>query len=135
MGAMASDMIVAPGPCRPSTWGKIVRRYPPTPSFLNPLISNVLGLRRFYDDVVFDPVLPRRADGLTLDLVVAGRPIRYLFHVTGDGFSPGEVRVNGRLLPGGRYAPNPNRRGGLLVASAAFDAALDRATNLVEIFV
>jgi len=103
--------------------------------FLNQLISNVLGLRRFYDDMVFDPVLPLRADGLTFDLQVDGRPVRYLFHVTGDGFSPRKVVVNGRPLPGGRYAPNPYRDGGLLVGMSVFRDALDRAENVVEVFV
>ena len=46
----------------------------------------------------------------------------------------GEVRVNGRPLPGGRYAANPYRRGGFLVAKTAFSEALDRADNVVEIF-
>jgi 1,2-beta-oligoglucan phosphorylase len=103
--------------------------------FLNQLISNVLGLRRSYDDMVFDPVLPRRADGLTYDVDVDDRPVRYLFHVTGAGFSPRQVLVNGRPLPGGRYAPNPYRAGGLLVEMRAFRDALDPATNLVEIFI
>jgi cellobiose phosphorylase len=88
--------------------------------------------------MVFDPVLPKRADGLTFDVEVDGRPVRYLFHVTGDGVSPREVLVNGRALPGGRYAPNPYRPGGMLVAMPAFLAALDALDgeqNLVEVFV
>jgi len=103
--------------------------------FVNQLISNVLGLRTHYDDVVFDPVLPGRADGLTLDMEHSGRPVQYLFHVAGAGFSPREVRVNGRALEGGRYQDNPYRAGGLLVSRRAFTEALDPATNLVEIFV
>ncbi len=103
--------------------------------FLNLLMSNVLGLRRMFDDVVFDPVLPAQADGLTLDLEDRGRRVTYRYHVTGAGLSPREVRVNGRALPGGRYADNPYRAGGLLFATKVFDAALDRPRNLVEIFV
>jgi len=103
--------------------------------YLNQLISNVLGLRTSFDDVVLDPVLPRRADGLTFDLEFEGRPVRYLYHVAGDGFSPREVRVNGLLSPGGRYADNPYRPGGRLMSKADFGAALDRDENLVEIFI
>ncbi len=101
--------------------------------FVNQLISNVLGLRGWFDDVLFDPVLPLRADGLTFDVEYQGRPVRYLYHVTGRGYSPREVRVNGRSLPGGRYSDNPYRPGGLLIPKAAFLEALDRDTNLVEI--
>ncbi len=103
--------------------------------FVNQLISNVLGLRRHFDDVVFDPVLPSRADGLTFDVEHEGRPVRYVFHVAGDGFSPREVRVNGCPLPGGRYENNPYRAGGLLVSRRAFAEALVPGGNLVEVFV
>jgi CRISPR-associated protein Csx3 len=103
--------------------------------FVNQLISRVLGLRTHYDDAVFDPVLPGCADGLTFDVEHDGRPVRYLFHVAGAGFSPSEVRVNGRPLEGGRYQDNPYRAGGLLVSRRAFAKALDPAGNLVEIFV
>jgi 1,2-beta-oligoglucan phosphorylase len=103
--------------------------------YLNQLISNVLGLRSYFDDVVIDPVLPRKADGLTFDFKYQGRAVRYLYRVTGDGFSPREVRVNGRPLPGGRYTDNPYRRGGMLISKRAFGEALDQDENLVEIFV
>jgi Cellobiose phosphorylase len=103
--------------------------------YINQLISNVLGLRTYFDDVVFDPVLPRRADGLTFDFDHQGRPVRYLYHVSGEGFSPREVRVNGRQLTGGRYADNPYRPGGMLIPRRAFGEALDRDENLVEVFI
>jgi 1,2-beta-oligoglucan phosphorylase len=103
--------------------------------WINQVISNVLGVRTSFDDVVLDPVLPRRADGLTFDFEYEGRPVRYLYHVGGDGFSPREVRINGRPMPGDRYADNPYRSGGMLISKRAFGAALDRDENLVEIFV
>ncbi len=103
--------------------------------YINQLISNVLGLRRSFDDVVLDPVLPRGADNLTFDFEYEGRPVRYLYHVAGDGFAPRKVLVNGRRLPADRYADNPYRPGGLLVSNRAFREALDRDENLVEIFV
>ncbi len=103
--------------------------------YINQLISNVLGLRAYFDDVVLDPVLPRRVDGLTFDFPFQGSPVRYLYHVTGDGFSPREVRVNGRPLTGGRYADNPYRAGGMLISKGAFANVLDQDENLVEIFI
>jgi len=103
--------------------------------YLNQVISNVLGLRTYFEDVVFDPVLPRRADGLTFDAEHDGRPVQYRWHVVGEGFGPTEVRVNGRSLAGRRSSDNPYRAGGLLVSRDVFSAALDGAENVVEIFV
>ncbi|HET9521294.1 MAG TPA: hypothetical protein VFO73_09640, partial [Candidatus Limnocylindrales bacterium] len=103
--------------------------------FLNQLISNVLGIRTFFDDVVLDPVLPRRADGLTFDFAFDGRRVEYRYRVTGDGFSPREVHVNGRRFPRERYADNPYRRGGMLIERRAFSESLDADRNLIEIVV
>ncbi len=103
--------------------------------YINQLISNVLGLRTWFDDVVIDPVLPQDADGLTFDVERDGRAVRYLYHVSGDGYGPNEVHVNGRPLVDARTTENPYRRGGFLVGRAVFDAALDRATNVVEVFI
>lgn len=102
---------------------------------LNQLVSNVLGLRRHFDEVIVDPVLPSRADGLTFDIEEDGRRIQYQFRVSGEGCPPTEVRVNGVPLGGGRRTANPYRTGGLAFQRTAWDAALDRDANLVEVFV
>jgi CRISPR-associated protein Csx3 len=102
--------------------------------FLNQLVSNVLGLRTLFDEVVFDPVLPRAADGLTFDVDRDGRAVRYRYRVRGDGWSPAAVLVNGRPLEG-RRSEHPYRAGGFVVPREAFDAALDRDRNVVEIHV
>ncbi|CAN5138338.1 hypothetical protein BH24CHL7_BH24CHL7_00050 [soil metagenome] len=103
--------------------------------YINQLISNVIGLRTYFDDVVFDPVLPPDADGLTFDFEFDGRPVRYVYHVAGAGHSPLEVKVNGRLMPSDRYSDNPYRRGGMRFSKQAFGAALDRDRNVVEVFI
>ncbi len=102
--------------------------------YLRQLIANVLGLRLAFDDVVFDPVLPARADGLTFERDEDGRWVRYRFHVSGGAGSVPEVRVNGVAMAGRRDASNPYRVGGLLVSRQSWAAALDRPDNLVEVF-
>jgi cellobiose phosphorylase len=97
-------------------------------------VSNVLGVRGLFDDVVLDPVLPRAADGLTFDIELDGRPVRFRYDVQGDGFGPRAVRVNGHHMPGDRPDENPYRRGGLRIPKATFMGALDdHALNLVDI--
>ena len=100
--------------------------------FLAQLVERIMGVRGWYDDLVIDPVLPQRADGACLDLVREGRRIRFRYEVTGDGVGPSAVRVNGRALEA-RRATEPYRTGGLLVARTAFQAALDRAENVVDV--
>lgn len=103
--------------------------------YIHQLISNVLGLREHFDDVLLDPVLPRSVDGLTFDLDYAGKAVRYVYRVQGNGFSPREVRVNGRVLTSERYSENPYRRGGMLIPKRDFITALDQEKNVVEIHI
>jgi cellobiose phosphorylase len=102
--------------------------------YLNQLISSVLGIRRLFGDVVLDPVLPRHADGLTFDLEFEGRRVRYEYAVTGDGYAPSSVKVNGRTVAG-EQLENPYRPGGLQIPAETFRAALDRDENRVRIVI
>jgi cellobiose phosphorylase len=97
------------------------------------IIMNMLGVREQFADVLLDPVLPTRLNGLTFDFEYAGKPVRYEYHITGDGFSPRRVTVNGADIGPARYADNPYRRGGMLISKSDFMEALDRAENMVVI--
>jgi cellobiose phosphorylase len=99
------------------------------------VVLNMLGVRECFSDVLLDPVLPRAWDGSSFAFEYAGRPVRYLYHVTGDGFSPHRVVVNGMDVRTLRYADNPYRRGGVLIPKIEFVQALNRPENLVEIHV
>lgn len=103
--------------------------------YLNQLISNVLGLRLAFDDVIFDPVLPARADGLTFDFELLGKAARFVYRVSATGGRRLAVRINGLDLPDDRREPNPYRPGGLLVSRRDVLASLDPDANLVEILV
>lgn len=100
--------------------------------FLNQLVGNLLGLRDHYDRAVFDPVLPAEADGLTFEQDRDGRRVRYRYRLSGSGRPARTVRVNGRAMETAPW-PNPYREGGVTVARPAFEAALDRPDNLVDI--
>lgn len=93
----------------------------------------LLGLRESFDDVIFDPVLPRHLDGLTADTHLLGRPILVTYHVRQGEFSPRSVRINGTELPTARREANPYRAGGLRVSRSELAARLAPADNLIEI--
>lgn len=102
--------------------------------YIHQLIAQFLGLRRLFDDLVFDPVMPKKLDGLSFDFEHEGKKVTFVFHVSGRTYSPTSVEVNGRAVEAAaRYAENPYRRGGLLVSKKAFDALLDRPKNRVDI--
>lgn len=79
--------------------------------FLRQLFQGVLGLRILRDSVVFDPVLPADADGLRLDVELAGemRSVRYAVRPGADrvevrgGSSDGELRSLAGSTVSGRY--------------------------------
>jgi len=89
--------------------------------------SRVLGLRRHYDRVYLDPILPEAANGLEATLTWEGKPLKVVFHRG----SPA-VRLNGRPLETVE-APHPYRRGGFSIPAALFSALLKDDRNLLEI--
>ena len=95
------------------------------------VITRLLGLRRHYEHVVLDPVLPAALNGLEADVRFLGRLIRWRYRVTARG-EPA-VRINGVTPAGLEPEPNPYRRGGLRLPRAAFLGALGPGENLVEI--
>ena len=93
------------------------------------VIRHLFGLRRHFDQVEFDPVLPKELDGTTLELVDAGSLTRYRF----TAGAKKSVTVNGRPLPTSPIERNPFRSGGMRVDRGLYDAALAAGENLVEI--
>jgi cellobiose phosphorylase len=57
--------------------------------------ERLFGLCRRRATLTIDPVLPRRLDGLALDVTLAGRPVRITYHVGAQGFGPSRIALNG----------------------------------------
>ncbi|MDO9630147.1 MAG: hypothetical protein Q7I99_09635 [Acholeplasmataceae bacterium] len=62
--------------------------------YINQLISNVLGIRIDKEDLVIDPVLPKKLDGLILDYHYMGNIIKITYH-----YGVGNVLLNGFEVP------------------------------------
>ena len=58
--------------------------------YINQLISNVLGIRIDKEDLVIDPVLPKKLDGLVLDYHYMNQKIQVIYH-----YGEGNVLLNG----------------------------------------
>jgi cellobiose phosphorylase len=90
--------------------------------------ERLFGLCRRRATLTIDPVLPRRLDGLALDVTLAGRPVRITYHVGAQGFGPSRIVLNGGDLDFERE-PNPYRLGGAVVATADLVPRLREAEN------
>jgi CRISPR-associated protein Csx3 len=91
----------------------------------------LLGVRESFGDVVFDPVLPRRLDGLVARLRVNGRPVEIRYRVRGAGHGPSRITVNGAPVPLATREENRYRPGGWRVPAARL--ALSEEDNAIEI--
>jgi len=62
--------------------------------YLNQLLSNVLGLRIEHDDWVIDPVLPKKLDGMTVELRMKGVPVSIHYH-----YGREQILLDGHPIP------------------------------------
>jgi len=97
------------------------------------VVRRLFGLRRHFDCMEFDPVLPRELDGIECELKYHGRPVRYQFGVSGDSGSIKHIYLNGLELAPLARANNPYRPGGIQIKKAEFEKALMQSENLVRI--
>jgi 1,2-beta-oligoglucan phosphorylase len=101
--------------------------------FLHKVRACLLGIRESFDDVVFDPVLPRRLDGLTAQLRLLGRRVDVQCRVRDANVTASAVIVNGVRLSLTTREANPYRTGGWRVPVAALSTLLDRERNTIQI--
>lgn len=91
------------------------RIYSSGPGVLVRIVTqSLLGVRRRGARVEIDPVLPRRLDGLTATVPLAGGVLRLRYRVGDRGCGVVGLRAGDRTVPGERTA-NPYRTGGLAV--------------------
>jgi CRISPR-associated protein Csx3 len=101
--------------------------------FLHKVRSCLLGLRESFDDVVFDPVLPRALDGLTARMNLCGKTVEVRYAVRDGVHTPKRIVVNGTEIPCARQDANPYRSGGVLVAVRELGGLLNEERNLIEV--
>ncbi len=102
--------------------------------YVNLVVRHLLGIRRWFDTLELDPVLPRALDGVACEIDFEGRRVRFEFAVRDRGFAPTRVTLNGQALEGTRAA-NPYRDGGLRIPLATIRAGLTEPLNVVAVTV
>ncbi|WP_284241209.1 GH36-type glycosyl hydrolase domain-containing protein [Paenibacillus glycanilyticus] len=100
--------------------------------YMNQLISNALGIRQSGCDLVIDPVLPQKLDGLTFDFGWNGKPITFVYRL-GEGTRVSRIVINGQETKL-TYTDNRYRDGGVRIDEALLSASLGDQGNKIEIF-
>jgi CRISPR-associated protein Csx3 len=101
--------------------------------YTNLVIRHLFGLRRCFDWIEIDPVMPLTLDGASCELTQAGRRVRYQFAIRGGVCSPRRISVNGTPLLPLTQVKNPHRPGGVRVLLKDFEKSLTGGLNHVEI--
>lgn len=99
--------------------------------YLNQLISNVLGLREVGEDLIFDPVLPEKLNGLELSSELFGKPLTVQFN-TSSKFKVTAIELNGNKLQV-KELSNKYRSTGLQVNKTELDKYLTDDNNKLVI--
>jgi CRISPR-associated protein Csx3 len=102
--------------------------------FIHKVITQLLGLRESFGDVVIDPVLPSSLDGLTVEWEWNGRPLEVIYHVEARGFAPSRVTLNNQELPVNRRDANPYRESGVRIAADLFESLLSKDGNRMAVY-
>ena len=97
------------------------------------IISNLLGMRHEYGNTIFDPVLPRRFDGLTVQVEFYGRPVTLEYKIGEGRQGVRRIIINGIECSFVRE-DNPYRSGGAMVEDDVLRSALKTQGNRIEIF-
>jgi cellobiose phosphorylase len=93
--------------------------------FAHILISRMLGIRRYYDSLIVDPVLPESLGRVRLKQSFEDKSVTFEF----ERAATPAILVNAVPLEIKGYENNPYRRGGMIVDLAAFRALLNRPDN------
>lgn len=96
-------------------------------------LTRMLGLRRHYEHIVLDPVLPFSLDGLQADLPWENHRLHLRFSIKHATHTPRAATLNGTPLHPLALSPNPYRSGGWLLDASTFRSLLLPATNLLEV--
>jgi cellobiose phosphorylase len=100
--------------------------------YTNLVIRHLLGLRKYFDCLDFDPVLPPELNGTCCDLDHTGRKIRYEFGGALNGQGK-RILINGNESKSSAVVTGDYRERGIRIRKTDFEAALTLGPNIVRI--
>ncbi|MCX5632176.1 MAG: hypothetical protein NTW93_00635 [Phycisphaerae bacterium] len=100
--------------------------------FVRNVMSNLLGIRHNCGHTIFDPVMSKELDGLTSQMELSGRDVKFTYCVSGSGRGVRRIEINGEDFEFGRE-PNPYRLGGAVIEDTKLKTALNKNNNTIKI--
>jgi 1,2-beta-oligoglucan phosphorylase len=100
--------------------------------FIGLIVSRLLGIRVYAENVAFDPVMPSSFNGLTATTEIWGHPLKVLFKTGDQGFGVRSVMLNGNPLAV-KPEENPYRKGGVIISKEKIIRLLKNEHNKLEI--
>ena len=101
--------------------------------YVNLVLTRMLGLRRHFEQLVLDPVLPLTLDGLQAEMPWEDHLLHLRFSIKHACHTPRAATLNGTPLHPLGLSPNPYRSGGWLLDASVFRQLLRDGHNLLEV--
>jgi cellobiose phosphorylase len=101
--------------------------------YTNLVVRHLFGLRRYFDCMEFDPVLPPEFNGICCEMAHNDRKVRYQFRRLSDAGSVKRISINGVEVSSFTRADSRYRPGGIRIKKAEFEAALALPENIIQI--
>ncbi|MDX9769792.1 MAG: amylo-alpha-1,6-glucosidase [Tenuifilaceae bacterium] len=100
--------------------------------YIGLIISRLLGVRIEYDNVIFDPVIPKSFNGFKAKLNFLGKSVELVYKVVNREYSPSSILVNGETIAF-NFDENPYREGGVKVPKSILQMLLNKVSNEIII--
>lgn len=100
--------------------------------YMYQLIGNFAGIRSYFGDYLFDPVIAKELSGMTISTAINGAPVEIKYTCQEGSFAPKKIILNGAEVEFAR-SENPYREGGALIKKELFNGLLKSDSNTLEI--
>ena len=100
--------------------------------YIGLIVSQLLGLRTEFGNIIIDPVIPHSLDGLSASIDFMGHSMTLKYTLRESSFSPKAISINGKDVKF-TYENNKYRQGGAVIRGDQFITMLNLQDNIVEI--
>ncbi|WP_130859890.1 GH36-type glycosyl hydrolase domain-containing protein [Gracilibacillus phocaeensis] len=99
--------------------------------YINQLISHCLGIRIEHRQLVIDPVLEERLNGLIFHFELYGKKIAFIYHL---GAQENRIEINQQKIDHLSNVHNRYREGGFIIPEETLEAYLQEEENTIAIY-